>query len=112
MKHPLYNLTCSQDGQVISLHTHKPLSQRVDNDGYNVVSFRYNGKVKTCFVHRLVMECYYHTPELLEEYVEVNHKDRDKQNNTLDNLEYVTPSMNARHRTGHRYEPLQLIPRT
>lgn len=53
-----------------------------------------NGKLKNCRVHRLVAQMFLPNPEGLPE---VNHKDGNKDNNHVDNLEWVTRSANVRH---------------
>ena len=53
-----------------------------------------NGKQKNCRVHRLVAQLFLPNPEGLPE---VNHKDGNKDNNHVDNLEFVTHSANVRH---------------
>lgn len=44
--------------------------------------------------HRLVWACAFGA---IPDGIEINHKDGDKRNNRLDNLEAVTPSQNVRH---------------
>ena len=51
-----------------------------------------NGIRKGYFVHRLVAECFIYRSKL-----QVNHKDKNKQNNQVDNLEYVTNRQNVIH---------------
>jgi hypothetical protein len=52
------------------------------------------GKYKKCFIHRLLAEAFIDNPENKSQ---VNHKDGDKLNYKLDNLEWATPSENTRH---------------
>ncbi len=49
-------------------------------------------KTKSCSVHRLVAEAF-----LGKSKLHVNHKDCNKQNNNIENLEYVTPGENNKH---------------
>ena len=52
------------------------------------------GKANTKHVHRLVAQTFIPNPE---ELPQVNHKDGDKHNNHVDNLEWVTASSNKLH---------------
>jgi hypothetical protein len=52
------------------------------------------GRRRHKLAHRLVAECFIDNPEDLPE---VNHKDEDKQNNHVSNLEWVTHRDNIRH---------------
>lgn len=70
------------------------LKQRADHNGYIKLNIRNEGKKKTCFIHVLVARTY--IGEKPNEY-EVNHIDRDKSNNSLENLEYVTKRENRAH---------------
>ena len=88
----------TEDGQVWSEKTKKFLKPRFDKDGYVRISLRNDeGKLKTRFIHRLVAEAYIPNPEGL---ATVNHKDEDKQNNCVDNLEWLSQKDNIRYGTG------------
>lgn len=62
--------------------------------GYRAVALTKNGKAIHRYVHRLVMLAFVGEPP---EGHEVNHRDGDKSNNALANLEYVTRSENNNH---------------
>lgn len=62
--------------------------------GYERVALTKDKKSKKFMVHRLVAETF--IPNL-ESKKEVNHKDANKLNNSVDNLEWVTKLENMRH---------------
>ena len=64
------------------------------NTGYERVGLRKKGVQKGHYVHRLVAEAFL-TPEPGRPFV--NHKDGNKANNNLENLEWCTQSENQIH---------------
>ena len=66
----------------------------INKTGYVYMAFREGGKQKNHYVHRLVAETFVVNPD---NKPFVNHKDGDKQNNTVDNLEWVTTAENNQH---------------
>lgn len=85
----------------VRLATRKRIIKPWNNGrGYMCVSKVFSGKKrKKYYVHRLVASTYLDNPENLPE---VNHKDGNKQNNNVANLEWCTRSENRYHayRTG------------
>ena len=98
--HPHYDLLLSWEGEVF--RNGKKMPTVPNPKGYLRVSFRVDGKVTTRFVHRLVAETFIELPPGNEDW-QVNHMDSDKTNNCVENLEWVTPSQNERHKRGLRY---------
>ena len=72
--------------------SNKILKPSSDGCGYQIVSLCKNKKRSTKTVHRLVALNF-----LGESELQVNHKDFDKSNNKIENLEFVTPLENIRH---------------
>lgn len=68
----------------------------INGRGYLQVDLCKNGKVKKFLVHRLVAEAFLPNPDNLPE---VNHKDENKQNNNVENLEWCDRTYNANYGT-------------
>jgi hypothetical protein len=64
------------------------------NGDYCVARLTKEGKRKIYCVHQLVAKAFIPNPE---NKPEVNHKDLDKSNNCVDNLEWATRSENMKH---------------
>ena len=62
-------------------------------NGYVSLLLTKDGKSKNCLVHRLVAIAFLG----LEQYMDVNHKDFNRSNNRLDNLEWATRRDNIHH---------------
>jgi hypothetical protein len=86
--HPNYGICAN--GKVINLKNNRILSGSKDKDGYLRVSL----DNKSLTMHRLVAENFIPNPKRLPI---INHKDGNKQNNLVDNLEWVTHSQNVIH---------------
>ncbi len=84
----------SNDGEVYSRKINGLLKPHLNHKGYPKVALRCDEKRKAWFVHRLVMNTF--VGEIPTGYV-VNHKNGNKQDNRLINLEYVTLAENAHH---------------
>ena len=89
------------DGQLRNVETLTVYKQHINKQGYNqvCVSLGSRKKKKIFKIHKAVAETFIPNPENKQE---VNHKDGNKQNNTILNLEWVTSKENMEHaaRTG------------
>ena len=88
-----YVKTCYE---AYKLHKGKILSPAKDKNGYLKVHLCCNGKHNIIRVHRLVCKAFIPNPDNLPE---VNHKDEDKTNNSVDNLEWCDHSYNISYGT-------------
>jgi hypothetical protein len=88
--------TIYRDGTVTSSKSgmERPLSAHIARTGYPSVGLKRNGRTVVYTVHRLLALCFLPNPEGKPQ---VNHIDGDKQNNSLDNLEWCTDADNKRH---------------
>ena len=69
----------------------KILKQAFDKDGYLQSVLSKNNKHITFLTHRLVAKAFIDNPN---NYCEINHKDENKQNNCVDNLEWCDRQYN------------------
>ena len=77
----------------------KLMNPRERKDGYLQVHLYKNRKPKMFQVHRLVAEAFIPNPDNLPE---VNHKDEDKTNNSVENLEWCTREYNNNYGTHNK----------
>lgn len=100
---PMYTL--DEDGNVYSRYikggggsvsnNYRKLKPVIDITGYYIVSLiREDGKKIKKSIHRLLGELFIPNPENKEH---INHKDGNKLNNRIDNLEWCTPKENFNH---------------
>ena len=92
---PYENYYASKDGDVYSAITKKCLSPKYDKDGYCEYGLTIDGKIKYVRGHRIIAETFLPNTE---EKPTVNHKDGNKSNNSVNNLEWATYSENNHHR--------------
>ena len=85
----------SNMGRVRSLNYNKTgvtkIMKHSMTKGYHHIMLSKNGKVKRFRVHRLVAQAFIPNPQGLPD---INHKDENKNNNCIDNLEWCTKDYN------------------
>lgn len=91
----LYQVT--ENGDVWSVRRNRFLKPYKNQLGYLRVVLSKKGKVKKYSVHRLVAEAFIDNPN---NYPCVNHKDENKLNNNVDNLEWCTIRYNNCYNDG------------
>lgn len=90
-------------GRVWSYKRNKFREPQKDKDGYPSVLLSNNGKLKNFRIHRLVAMAYVPNPENLPE---VDHIDRNKENNCVNNLRWVSREENNKNK---KYPQRQII---
>ena len=90
----------SNDGRVWSHKSNKFLKPSLDRDGYLKYGLSIGGgKVKTVFAHRLVAQAFIPNPDNLPQ---INHKDENKLNNNVENLEWCSAEYNNNYGTHNK----------
>lgn len=85
----------SNHGRVCTVRRRpKVLTLTRQKSGYLYAMIEVCGKPKKCRVHRLVAQAFLPNPDHL---TEINHKDGNKENNHVGNLEWATRSQNVKH---------------
>jgi hypothetical protein len=81
------------NGEVFNKHK-KLLTPQDNGKGYLILNLRVGGKRLCKSIHRLLAEAFIPNPENLPE---VNHKDANRRNNALSNLEWCTHGYNIKY---------------
>ncbi len=93
-RHPYWtNYSASENGSVYGSRGSE-LSPIKHHTGYSVMTVRKEGEQKQLRIHRFVWECL--VGEIPQDRV-INHKNGDKSDNRLENLELVTNQENIIH---------------
>jgi len=87
-------------GVVTNKVTGHVISGILNSKGYVRVTVTHNKLQRTIRVHRFVALLYIPNPN---DYPHINHKDGNKQNNSVDNLEWCTAKMNSDHARKNGY---------
>lgn len=94
IKEGLYAI--EEDGRVWSKYTKKYMKTSIDKDGYLTITLKNDRNGYSHFgIHRLLMIAF--NPIDNMEEMQINHKDGNKRNNSLNNLEWVTCEQNLKH---------------
>lgn len=88
------NYEASSDGHIRNKKTGKILAEFVGKDGY--LRTQFDGKTRT--VHRVIATAFI-PADVGKDFV--NHKDGNKQNNSVKNLEWCTREENMKHAYSH-----------
>ena len=99
-KHLVYqDYACDNNGNIYSLKFGKikSISPYETKNGYLRFNIWQDGKLaKRFLIHRFIWECHYN--EILDKNIDVDHIDRNKLNNSIDNLRKVNRTTNILNR--------------
>lgn len=90
----LSRYVCKKDGKKMFVDEKILQPYCKSNSGYLSIPLSKDGKRCVKTIHRIVAESF--IPNI-NEYRDVNHKDGNKNNNNVDNLEWCTHSYNIKH---------------
>jgi hypothetical protein len=100
LPHPVMNVDCSNKGRVRHIHSGESYGYRNKDTGYRTVTCNHKKQTYHKRVHRLIMETWDPVGEILCLYMtdhqpQVDHINGVRDDNTLENLQWVTPSEHA-----------------
>lgn len=99
------NYEVSDSGEVRKFGGIKNLKKSLSTNGYHKVRLFKDGIGKTRTIHKLVAETFLTKQDGLV----INHIDKDKTNNSINNLEYITQRENTHHsRKGGDYSSKEI----
>ena len=84
-----------KDGRTHRVHARQML-KREDPNGYLRVNLSKGNRVLPCLLHRVIASAFLPNPDS-DVYDCINHKDGNKKNNSLENLEWCTRTQNMHH---------------
>lgn len=89
------NYIVYEDGKIYSKRMKKFLTPKINYDGYHRIQIWKHGKSNYIAWHRVIAETF--LPKPSEKHNIINHKDGNKTNNNVNNLEWVTQQENIQH---------------
>lgn len=96
-QHPIYNDYYIEENGIVYSNKYnklKLMKPQKNYRGYYYIDLRIEKNKIRKYIHRLVAETYIDNPNNLPQ---VNHIDKDKTNNYINNLEWITNHKNAIH---------------
>jgi hypothetical protein len=86
----------NENGDIYSSYTKRNLKPTVNSKGYLRVYLSNDNKQKNLLVHRLMAK-YFLGADINNTSIQINHKDSNRQNNNVNNLELVDNRNNILH---------------
>lgn len=95
----------SSDGEILSKRFNRIMKSYPDRKGYRYIPLHDGAQKRNFAVHRIVATAFL---QKYSEELQVNHKNFVRDDNRLDNLEWVTRSQNVRHAIMGRRMPARI----
>ena len=89
----------NQLGVIVKTKTKKVLTPQINDHGYKHIAIKINGKKRDCGIHRLEALAF-GLIKSIDDPKDIDHKDGNKINNDLDNLQAITHKENCHKRKG------------
>jgi hypothetical protein len=84
--HPVYfRYAADSEGNILDVPRNRMIKMRTIYNGYKKVTIFGKGKYVTCFVHKFIYECH---NDIVPDGGIIVHKDNDRSNNNIENLQY------------------------
>lgn len=96
-KTPYTGYLATKSGKVYSMKTKQFITGKVDQNGYRELCIMVNGERKYVRVHIIIARTFLKKPS--GDDLEVNHKNKNRLDNRVSNLEWTTPKQNSQHRS-------------
>lgn len=110
-RNDLSHYLINRKGEIYSLNSHTVIKPQIDRSGYLTMVLTTDDGKRIKFVPHIAVAKQY-IPNSDKAKIYVNHIDENKQNPSVDNLEWVTPKENTNHGTAvrrssdHRQKPV------
>ena len=100
------NYIIFEDGKIINTDTGREMKPSIDKMGYYFICLFKNGKKKFFKLHRLIALAFIPNPD---NKPVIDHINRNKQDNRIENLRWATRSENSRNKIGFSKSGYQFI---
>jgi len=89
----------NRNGEIYSCWYQRNMTPLLSKDNYLYVTLKKEGIRSKSFIHRLLMKQYIDNPD---NHPEVDHIDRNKHNNNIENLRWCSRLTNARNKATYK----------
>lgn len=97
------NYVIYEDGTIINSKTRKVVNPQIASSGYLAVTLKHGNSTKRVYIHRVIAIWFVENPLKLKY---VDHINRNKLDNSIDNLKWVTSSQNSKNKEAYKKQKL------